>query len=40
MKIIAGENGEAKMLEILSAWEKIFPDVRKPPPMLVNWATL
>lgn len=38
MNIIAGENGEAKLLEIMSAWEKSFPGARKAPPMLVSWA--
>lgn len=36
INIIAGENNEAKILEIMSAWEKNFPDARKPPPILVN----
>lgn len=38
MNIIAGENGEAKILEIMSAWERTFPGARKPPPMLASWA--
>jgi amidase len=35
--VIAGENGEGKILEVMSAWEKLFPEAQVPPPMLVNW---
>lgn len=35
--VIAGERGEGKILEVMSAWEKLFPEAQVPPPMLVNW---
>ncbi|KAL8649270.1 MAG: hypothetical protein Q9226_005645 [Calogaya cf. arnoldii] len=36
MLLISPENTEAKMFEVLSAWEATLGP-RKPPPMLVNW---
>ena len=37
MNMIAKAGEEAKMLEIMSAWEVSLPDARKPPPILVDW---
>jgi amidase len=37
MNVIAGENGEAKILEFMSVWEATLPEARRPPPMLVHW---
>ena len=37
MAMTGGYGQEAKVLQIMSAWEKPFPEARRPPPMLVNW---
>jgi len=37
MNMIARAGEEAKMLEIMSAWETTFPNACSPPPMLVKW---
>jgi amidase len=34
MTTVAGANGEAKMLELMSVWETTFPDARRAPPQL------
>lgn len=31
---VAGARGEAKILELMSAWEATFPDARQSPPQL------
>lgn len=36
MLLISPENTEAKMIEVMSAWEATLGP-RQPPPMLVNW---
>lgn len=37
VNVITGTDGEARMLEVMSAWATTFPDARKPPPILVDW---
>lgn len=37
MNIISAAGQEAKMLQVMSAWEVTFPEGRQPPPILVNW---
>ncbi|KAH6616147.1 amidase signature domain-containing protein [Chaetomium sp. MPI-SDFR-AT-0129] len=38
MEILARNGEEEKMFRVMSAWEVSFPDARKPPPLLVDWA--
>ncbi len=38
MLLISPGNTEAKMFEVMSAWEATL-EPRKPPPMLVNWGS-
>jgi len=38
MNLISTAGNEAKMIEVMSAWESTFPNARVPPPVLVNWA--
>lgn len=40
MNMIAKKGEEAKMLEVMSAWEASFPDAHRPPPMLVDWDSI
>ncbi|KAH8704214.1 amidase signature domain-containing protein [Talaromyces proteolyticus] len=35
--IISTANNEGKILQFMSIWEKTFPNVRIPPPLLSNW---
>jgi amidase len=37
MNLISTAGNEAKMIEVMSAWESTFPNARVPPPILVNW---
>lgn len=37
---VAGPGGEAKLLEVMSAWDMTFPESRKSPPQLVDWSRL
>jgi len=37
MNVVVGANQEGKMLQLMSACEKTFPEARVPPPQLVNW---
>ena len=37
MHILAGENGEKTILQIMSAWESMFPEGRKAPPMMLDY---
>jgi hypothetical protein len=37
MNMIGLPNNEAKMLQIMSAWEATFPEARVAPPQLVHW---
>lgn len=39
MNMIAEAGNEAKMLEVMNAWEKTFPEARAPPPMLAQWGS-
>ena len=34
MEIMARNGEEEKMFEVMSAWETLFPEARKPPPSL------
>ncbi|KAI1121608.1 amidase signature domain-containing protein [Nemania abortiva] len=38
MLILARNGEEAKVFEVMSAWEATFPDARQPPPQLVKWS--
>lgn len=35
VNIIAGERGEGRILRVMSAWEKSFPEARVAPPQLL-----
>lgn len=37
MNMIARAGQEAKMLQVMSAWEETFPKAHSPPPVLVEW---
>jgi amidase len=39
INIISTAKNEGKILQIMSAWEKTFPNARIPPPLLLNWTT-
>ncbi|KAK2787720.1 hypothetical protein FQN53_004743 [Emmonsiellopsis sp. PD_33] len=36
VQLMAGNAGEEKIIQVMSAWEKTFPDARKAPPLMVN----
>lgn len=38
MEIMARNGEEAKIFKVMSAWEATFPEARKPPPKLLDWA--
>lgn len=39
MEVLARNGEEEKIFQVMSAWEATFPEARRPPPLLVNWAT-
>ncbi|KAJ5461345.1 uncharacterized protein N7458_002897 [Penicillium daleae] len=39
MEVLARNGEEEKIFLVMSAWEATFPEARRPPPLLVNWAT-
>ena len=39
MVIVAGADEEGAIIKFMSVWEATHPDLRRPPPQLVNWET-
>ncbi|KPM44909.1 hypothetical protein AK830_g1647 [Neonectria ditissima] len=39
MEIMARNGEEEKLFEVMSAWEAMFPECRRPPQLLVNWTS-
>lgn len=37
MCLVGKAHSEAKMLQVMKAWESVIPEGRAPPPQLVNW---
>lgn len=37
MRVVASADEEGKIIQLMSAWEKTFPEARVPPSQLVNW---
>lgn len=38
MNVIASADQEGRMVQLMSGWEKTFPEARLPPPQLINWS--
>lgn len=37
LNVIAGEKGERKILQVMSAWEQSFPEAQAVPPRILAW---